>query len=131
MNTDGHHSGKAHSTHDITGSPTTHGSYAHSHKYSTHDITGSPTTHGSYAHSHKYSTHDITGSPTTHGSYAHNHKYIARVGTVTATDNTIRVYNTVTKIPHDTRSLDKGKRKRPQILQHGYTSYSHKNTIRY
>ena len=110
MNTDGHHSGKAHSTHDIT---------------------GSPNTHGSYAHSHKYSTHDITGSPTTHGSYAHNHKYIARVGTVTATDNTIRVYNTVTKILHDTRSLDKGKRKRPQILQHGYTSYSHKNTIRY
>ena len=31
MNTDGHHSGKAHSTHDITGFPTTHGSYAHSH----------------------------------------------------------------------------------------------------
>ncbi len=31
MNTDAHHSGKAHSTHDITGSPTTHGSYAHSH----------------------------------------------------------------------------------------------------
>ena len=54
MNTDGHHSGKAHSTHDITGSPNTHGSYAHSHKYSTHDITGSPTTHGSYAHNHKY-----------------------------------------------------------------------------
>ena len=62
MNTDAHHSGKAHSTHDITGSPTTHGSYTHSHKYSTHDITGSPATHSSYIHSHEHSTHDITGS---------------------------------------------------------------------
>ena len=40
-----------------------------------------------------HSTHAITGSPTTHGSYAHNHKYTARVYTVTATDNTTRVYN--------------------------------------
>ena len=67
MNTDAHHSGKAHSTHDIAGSPATHGSYTRSHKYSTHDITGSPNTHGSYTHSHKY--------------------------TVTATDTTTRVYN--------------------------------------
>jgi len=72
MNTDAHHSGKAHSTHDIAGSPATHGSYTLSHKYSTHDITGSPSTHGSYTLSHKYST---------------------RVYTVTATDTTTRVYN--------------------------------------
>ena len=99
MNTDAHNSGKAHSTHDITGSPTTHGSYNHIHNYTARVYTGIQ-----------------------HG-YTRSQPQIIQHGYTTLYSH---------EIPHDTRSLGRGKITQPQILQPGNTtSYSHKNTTRY